>query len=147
MQGTWIALDAVCPGRDDSRPVRFPRIFVRLMSRSSFLSFFLLLVATAASQGCNSPYYADRGALFGGLTGAGVGALVGHATGHTGAGAAIGAGVGALTGAAVGSGLDDIEAKNRAQIEARLGRPVAVGSVSMEEVITMTHAGVADELI
>ena len=44
--------------------------------------------------------------------------------------------------------MDEIEAKNRGiQIEARLGRPVAVGSVSTEEVITMTHAGVADELI
>src|SRR5258708_32003966 len=79
------------------------------------------------ATGCNSPYHADRGALFGGLTGAGVGALVGHATGHTGAGAAIGAGVGALTGAAVGSSLDDIEARNRAQIQARLGRPVGPG--------------------
>lgn len=100
-----------------------------------------------AASGCQSPYHADRGALFGGLTGAGVGALVGHATGNTGAGAAIGAGVGALTGAAVGSGMDEIEARNRAEIEARMGRPVAAGAVSMEDVIAMTQAGVNEEVI
>jgi hypothetical protein len=104
-----------------------------------------LLALTAA--GCRSPYHADRGALFGGLTGAGVGALVGNATGHTGAGAAIGAGVGALTGSAVGGALDDIEARNRAEIEARLGRPPAPGAVSMEDVIAMTQAGVSEEVI
>ncbi len=116
------------------------------MSRSSYLLPACLLALTCAS-GCQSPYHADRGALFGGLTGAGVGALVGKATGHTGAGAAIGAGVGALTGAAVGGALDDIEARNRAEIEARLGRPPAPGAVSIDEVIAMTHAGVNEEVI
>jgi hypothetical protein len=100
-----------------------------------------------AASGCQSPYHADQGALFGGLTGAGVGALVGHATGNTGAGAAIGAGVGALTGAAVGSSLDEIEARNRAEIEARLGRPPAAGAVTVEEVIAMTQSGVNEEVI
>src|SRR5207247_11113009 len=120
MQGKWIALDAVCPGSDDSRPVRFPRISVRPMSRSSF--FLPLLVAIATSQGCRSPYYADRGALFGGLTGAGVGALVGDAAGNTGAGAAIGTAVGALAGAAVGDTIDADLARSRAEVEARMGR-------------------------
>jgi hypothetical protein len=110
----------------------------------------LLFLAVAASplalSGCSASR-ADQGALFGGLTGAGVGALVGNAVGHTGAGAAIGAGVGAISGAAVGSSLDDIEAKNQAEIEARLGRPVASGSVTTGEVIAMTRAGVADGLI
>src|SRR5258708_33803328 len=71
------------------------------------------------ATGCNSPYHADRGALFGGLTGAGGGALAGHATGHTGGGAASGAGVGALHGAAAGPSLDDIEARNAAQCDTR----------------------------
>jgi len=97
--------------------------------------------------GCNSPYHADRGALFGGLTGAGVGALVGHAAGNTGAGAAIGAGVGALTGAAIGSEMDQVEARNRAMIEQKLGRQVAAGAVTTGEVVSMYQAGVADELI
>ena len=73
--------------------------------------------------GCQSPYYADRGALTGGLAGAGVGALVGNAVGETAGGAAIGAGIGALTGTAIGGALDDIEARNRAEIAAQMGRP------------------------
>jgi hypothetical protein len=100
-----------------------------------------------ACTGCNSPYRADQGALFGGLTGAGLGALVGSASGNTGAGAAIGAGVGAISGAAVGGSLDEIEAANRAEIAARLGRPAPTGSVTIDDVIAMTRAGVAEEVI
>ncbi|MGD9721188.1 MAG: glycine zipper domain-containing protein [Pirellulales bacterium] len=99
------------------------------------------------AAGCASPYRSDQGALFGGLTGAGLGALVGSASGNTGAGAAIGAGVGALSGAAVGGTLDDIEASNRAEIAARLGRPAPTGSVTIDDVVAMTRAGVAEEVI
>jgi hypothetical protein len=105
------------------------------------------MLAAMLCCGCASPYHADRGAVFGGLLGAGTGALVGSAVGNPGAGAAIGAGVGALSGAAVGSGMDDIEARNRAEIAQRLGRPVAAGAVSTDEVITMTRAGVDEQLI
>jgi hypothetical protein len=83
----------------------------------------------------------------GGLGGAGVGALIGHATGNTGAGAAIGAGVGALSGAAIGSGMDDMEARNRAMIESQLGRRVAAGSVTINDVVAMTQAHVNEDLI
>jgi len=99
------------------------------------------------STGCYSPYHADRGALFGGLTGAGVGSLVGKAVGRPGAGALIGAGAGAITGSAIGESLDEMEARNRQLIESRLGRPVAPGAVTIDEVIAMSQAGVADELI
>ena len=105
------------------------------------LSFLVLTPA------CTSPYRSDQGALVGGLTGAGVGALVGNAVGNTGAGAAIGAGVGALSGAAVGGSLDEIEARNRAEIEARLGRPAPQGAVSMDDVVAMTRAGVSEDVI
>jgi hypothetical protein len=100
-----------------------------------------------ALAGCRSPYYADRGAVFGGLTGAGVGALVGNALGETAGGAAIGAGVGALTGGAIGGAMDDIEARNRAEIAAQLGRPVAQGQANIGEVVEMTRAGVDPRLI
>jgi hypothetical protein len=103
----------------------------------------LILLAT----GCRSPYYADQGALFGGLGGAGLGALVGSASGHAGAGAAIGAAAGAITGGVVGGALDDIEARNRAQIAAQMGRPAPQGAVTASDVIAMSQAGVADELI
>ncbi|MEX2113276.1 MAG: glycine zipper domain-containing protein [Pirellulales bacterium] len=119
-----------------------PRVETRLIH---------LLLAAASSialaGGCNSPYRSDQGALFGGLTGAGLGALVGSATGNAGAGAAIGAGVGAVSGAAVGGSLDDIEASNRAEIAARLGRPVPTGSVTIDDVIAMTRAGVTEDVI
>lgn len=109
-------------------------------SQSPF-GILLLLV------GCQSPYYADRGTGIGALGGAGVGALVGSATGDAGTGALIGAGVGALTGNVVGSALDDIEARNRAQIAAQLGRPVAQGSATPAEVVAMSRAGVDPQLI
>lgn len=101
----------------------------------------------ACACGCNSPYRADQGALLGGLGGAGVGAIVGNAVGDTGAGAAIGAGVGALSGAAVGASLDEIEARNQAEIAARLGRPAPAGAVTIDDVIAMTRAGVPEEIV
>jgi hypothetical protein len=100
-----------------------------------------------STVGCQSPYRADQGALFGGLLGAGTGAIVGDAVGNAGAGAAIGAGLGAVTGAVVGSELDEIEARNRAMIAQQLGREVAAGAVRLDDVVAMTRAGVDDELI
>jgi hypothetical protein len=99
------------------------------------------------SAGCQSPFYADRGAGVGALGGAGVGALVGNAVGNTAGGALIGAGVGALGGAAVGSAIDDVQARNRAEIAAQLGRQVQVGAATPEEVIAMTRSGVNPALI
>jgi outer membrane lipoprotein SlyB len=107
----------------------------------------LLTCLLAVLTGCASPYRSDQGALYGGLAGAGLGAVVGNAVGNTGAGAAIGAGVGALSGAAVGGSLDEIEARNRAEIEARLGRPAPAGAVSNDDVIAMSRAGVNEEVI
>lgn len=105
-----------------------------------------LCIASLTAAGCRSPYYADRGALFGGLTGAGVGALVGDATGHTGAGAAIGTAVGALAGAAVGDTIDADLARSKAEIEARMGRQMQ-GAVTPQDVIAMTQAGLSDDVI
>ena len=108
-------------------------------------SFILTVIAGLAATGCHSPYYADQGALAGGLGGAGLGAIIGSATGHTGAGAAIGAAAGALTGGAVGGALDDIDAKNRAQIAAATRRPPS--AVSVNDVIAMSRSGVNEQLI
>lgn len=106
--------------------------------------------ALFALAGCRSPYYADQGALVGGLGGAGVGAIVGNAVGHTGAGALIGAGAGALGGAVVGNALDDVEARNRAQIAqqmAAVNMQPPLGAVTANDVVQMTRAGVAPDLI
>ena len=91
--------------------------------------------------------YAGRGTGLGALGGAGIGALIGRATGHTAAGALIGTGIGAVAGNVVGTGLDDIDARNRAQIAAQLGRQVAQGVATPGEVVAMTHAGVDPQLI
>jgi outer membrane lipoprotein SlyB len=115
------------------------------MSRKFLLLAAVLSIATLGS-GCRSPYYGDRGALFGGLTGAGVGALVGDAAGNAGAGAVIGSAVGAITGAAIGDGIDADLARSRAEIEARMGRQMQ-GAVTAQDVVAMTQAGLSDDVI
>ena len=107
----------------------------------------LLLFALVSATGCRSPYHADQGALGGGLLGAATGAVVGDAVGNTAGGAAIGAGLGALTGAAIGQGMDEVEANNRAMIEQQMGRALAAGSVTPQEVIAMSQSGVDNSLI
>lgn len=103
------------------------------------------VLVVLSTFGCASPYYADRGALAGGLGGAGIGALIDSH--HPGAGAAIGAGVGALTGAVIGSGLDEVEAKNRAAISAQMGRQIPAGGVNINDVLAMTKSGVNEDLV
>ena len=121
---------------------------MHLMTRPNVVHLFIAATFILVVQsGCRSPYYADQGALAGGLGGAGLGALVGSASGHTGAGAAIGAVAGAVTGGAVGGALDDIEARNRAQIAAQMGRAPPPGAVNVNDVVAMSRAGVNDQLI
>jgi outer membrane lipoprotein SlyB len=112
-----------------------------------FIAFLSTAALICAAVGCRSPYYADRGALAGGLGGAGLGAIIGSASGHAGAGAAIGAAAGALTGGAVGGALDDVEARNRAQIAAQMGRQPAPGAVTVNDVVAMSRSGVNEQLI
>lgn len=117
------------------------------MSQPNARSCWILPLFLLAAVGCASPHRSDQGALLGGLLGAGAGALIGDASGNAGAGAAIGAGLGAVTGGVVGSELDEIEAQNRAQIEAQLGRQIRAGAVSIEDVVMMSQSGVQDDLI
>ena len=105
------------------------------------------LLAVVIHAGCASPYRADRGALFGGAMGAGLGAVAGAAVGDPLAGAAIGGVAGTMTGAVVGGAIDEVEARNRAEIAARLGRPAPLGAVTVPDVVSMTQAGVAEDVI
>ena len=68
--------------------------------------------------------------------------MVGNAVGDTAAGALIGAGVGALGGAAVGSAIDEVQAQNRAELAAVMGRQVQPGAATIEEVVAMSQQGV-----
>jgi hypothetical protein len=54
---------------------------------------------------------------------------------------------GVATAPALGTSLDDIDARNRTDIAAQLGRPVAPGPATPEEVVAMTHAGVEPRFI
>jgi hypothetical protein len=107
-----------------------------------------LIVLTFVGGGCASPYYADRGAGLGALAGAGAGAIIGDATGGNAAsGALIGAGLGAVTGGVVGSGMDEMQARNRAEIAASMGRQVQAGAATLDEVVAMSRSGVDPMLI
>ncbi len=119
-------------------------MYHKLSQRVLFATTILVAVSTI---GCQSPHRADQGALFGGLLGAGTGAIIGNQLGNTGAGAAIGAGLGAITGAVVGQEIDEAEARNRVLIERRLGRQLAAGAVTMNDVVDMSVNGVDDDLI
>src|SRR5262245_6253058 len=109
------------------------------MSRR-IVSFHWLVALIVSAAGCTSPYYQDRGTLLGGVTGAGVGALIGEASGKPGVGALIGAGAGAVTGNLIGAGMDDMAARNRAEIAARMGQPVPPGAVTINDAIAMTRS-------
>ena len=110
--------------------------------------FSLGLMMVTLVGGCASPYYADRGAGLGALAGAGAGAIIGDATGGNAAsGALIGAGLGAVTGGVVGSGMDEMQARNRAEIAASMGRQVQAGAASIDEVVAMSRSGVDPMLI
>jgi hypothetical protein len=108
----------------------------------------VLATAVLTGSGCQSPYYADRGAGLGALAGAGAGAIIGDATGGNAAsGALIGAGLGAVTGGVVGSGMDEMQARNRAEIAAQMGRQVQAGAATIDEVVAMSRSGVDPMLI
>ena len=47
----------------------------------------------------------------------------------------------------LGTSLDDIDARNRADIAAQLGRPVAPGPATVQEVAAMARAGIASRYI
>ena len=103
-------------------------------------------LAIATVVGCRAPYNTRQGAVLGGLTGAGLGAVVGGAHGKPRAGAAIGSAVGATTGAMVGSGVDQAEARHRAEVISVEAEAMA-NSVSMADVVEMSAAGLSDDVI
>lgn len=106
----------------------------------------LAALTAICMSGCATKRRTD-GAVLGGAAGAGLGAIIGHQLGNTGGGAVIGGLVGAVTGNAIGGGLDEIEASNRAEIEARLGRPPEPGAVSVYDVVELSKHGVPSDTI
>jgi len=107
---------------------------------------FVALVVSAASLGCRSPYHQDQLGAFGAGTGALAGAAIGSASGHTAGGAIIGGLVGATAGSAVGAHMDEVEARNQALFQQRLGRRLE-GQTTFDDVIAMSKAGLSDQVI
>lgn len=122
-----------------------PATILRFISPPDTRPWMLLLLTTLLT-GCQSPYYADRGAAVGGLTGAGVGAAIGNASGDTAAGALIGSAVGALGGAAIGGGMDRAQAENRAYVDRRLAEQRGQAA-TIQDAVVMSQAGLSDEVI
>ena len=54
-----------------------------LLTRHTAWRIAIVVVLTALTHGCHSPYRSEKGALYGGLGGAGLGAIVGNAVGNT----------------------------------------------------------------
>ncbi|MEW4453658.1 glycine zipper domain-containing protein [Bremerella sp. JC817] len=109
---------------------------------------FILVVTivSACSLGCRSPYHQDQLGLVGAGTGALAGAAIGSASGHTAGGAIIGGLVGATAGSAVGAHMDEVEARNQALFQQRLGRTLE-GQTTYDDVIAMSKAGLSDQVI
>jgi len=116
------------------------------MSTASRTLLAVALSLPLLAAGCRSPYYADRGAAAGGLTGAALGAVIGEHNDNPLAGAIIGGAVGTLTGAAVGDAIDSDIARNDAIIQQQLGRRLA-GAVTLGDVVSMTQAGLGEDVI
>jgi hypothetical protein len=116
------------------------------MSSRGFGFLMTAAVALACSAGCRSASYGDKGSLFGGILGAGTGAAIGSNSGHPVEGALIGTAIGAITGGAVGDGIQADVDRNRAEVEARMGRQMA-SAVTPEDVVAMSQAGLSDDVI
>lgn len=99
------------------------------------------------------PSYYQNDTRQGTFTGAGLGAITGALVGgkkNWEGGALIGAGVGALTGRAIGASRDNADAQQVAigsSVAAQANAQVAASAVTNYDLVTMTQAGLSDDLI
>lgn len=110
------------------------------------LTVLLLLLLSSVSFAQSPYHYRDQGLVVGGLMGALTGGAIGKNNGDTLAGAAIGTAVGALTGAAIGDSVDTDIAWSNAATQQRYAAQTA-RAVAVQDVISMTHAGLSDDVI
>lgn len=115
--------------------------FRRYRSATWYLATSLLVAALTGTFGCQSPYYAERGAGAGALTGALAGAAIGENNDRPITGAVIGSAVGAVTGAAIGDSMD-----RRREFDAR-ARSAQQSALSIQDIIEMSSAGLSDDVI
>lgn len=114
-----------------------------------YVSIVALFLLALGPDSLMAQYHTDRGAVFGGLTGALAGAGIGEHNGEAGAGALIGGAVGLITGAVIGNSMDqmDQEAAARAQAFQQHQAWQLSRAVSISDVVTMSHSGLADDVV
>lgn len=105
------------------------------------------LAALAAAAGCRSPHAQDRLAGAGAGLGAATGAIIGSQQGNAAEGAIIGAALGTVAGAVTGNAIDNAEARNRAELNTALARPVPRGGLTIDEVIHLVRSGVPETIV
>ena len=106
------------------------------------LLIMFLIASIASAQPTNER---KRLGIFGGLAGAAIGAAVGEDDGDAVPGALIGGTIGLITGTAVGDSIDERNYRNQ-QYNAAIAQQQA-RSVTMSDVVSMTHAGLSDGVI
>jgi uncharacterized protein YcfJ len=110
----------------------------------------LLAILGLAVSGCQNMNNTQSGALLGTGLGATTGAIIGNASGHAGGGALIGAAAGALAGGLVGDSEDKREERDAAVAQAQYEHAhsqAMARAVTVNDVVTMAHSGVGDEVI
>lgn len=99
-----------------------------------------------ASCGCTANSHAERGTAVGGATGAVAGTMIGGQSGNAGKGAVIGTMAGMVAGNLIGQDMDQQElARDKYYTEAYAR--ARENAVSIGQLIEMSDAGVADEVI
>lgn len=114
-----------------------------MVTRGTLLA--LALGVAVSGAGCSSLNHTENGALAGGAAGALIGGAIGSDHHRTGTGAALGGIIGAGTGALIGKAADNDE--KRAKEAAVAASAPVVGSVSLDEIVSMAKAGTSDQII
>lgn len=101
-----------------------------------------------AVSGCRTTSHAQSGALIGTGIGSFVGAVVGGESGHAAGGAVAGALTGAVIGGLAGDAEDAREERDAAVAQAKYQQYIAAQqAVTNSDLITMTQAGLSDQVI
>lgn len=97
--------------------------------------------------GCRTANHAETGGLVGAGFGGVVGSMIGSRSGHSGTGALLGAITGAVVGGLAGEVEDARDERDAAVAQAQYERHMSAQSVSNLDLITMSQAGLSDQVI
>ena len=112
--------------------------------RALFIILYCGVVITVS--GCTANSHAERGTAVGGATGAVAGTMIGAQSGNAGKGAVIGTMAGMVAGNLIGQDMDQQEIAREKYYTEAYARE-RENAVSIAQLIEMSEAGVADEVI